>query len=490
MIGIVAEMEKNLYKTPLLIMDALEVHPGLIDGALTLAHILAKKQKFLLGISMVEHLKSTLLEIFPTPIRQNFLEHGVAVLNDVETVNLTSDDQSEQFVGIILFIGADAERMKLLQKLIGSAMVVVLPLTEAEHHALDVAYPNAGHARAQLGVSEEIPGGSPGQTDYQNGACLEWFNGRYDMIRFDHFGTHSDVVNLGEGKEKICRYCGKKEPEVNFSNISHAFPEQIGNKKLVDLLECDSCNEHFGSTLDAHYGVWSLPTRTTARIKGKKNKVPKYRSADQKNRVDYRDGKLEFKIPQGDERVDFDPENKSLKMQFERGSYIPMAIFKSFVKMALAVMPELEYEECEHLKYWILEETHTFESFMYKPLKVSTRFVPGPLPNDKVTYCILKRKVEVLDCPYLIFVLSYANYVYQVALPMPQQDCPDGVGTLTFSYFPHPFETTEHERMYGQTQSHTADMTSPNFRKGEVIPLSFVFEKVEEISVVDGKPIP
>lgn len=463
--------------TQLIVTDPLDTHPELLEGALLLAYGLAQTQSLSLGINAAEPLRSALLVGLPAQVRLCLAEHGEAVLDAVKLVDLTAEDQVASFTGIHLFIGADAVRLEVLRQVQGAPMVVVVPQTEAELQAVDTAYPYAGHAH--LNVQSEMPKLSESQK-----SRVQWFDDRYDQLKAQHFNPQSDIVKLGEGQAKICRYCNETKDSL-FSNISHAFPEQIGNKKLVDLLECDSCNKHFATMVDDHFGKWSLPTRSTGRIKGKKNKVPSYRSADQKFRIDYRAGGLKIEVREGDERVKFNSEAKEMQLQFERQPYVPMAIFKSFVKMALAVMPEPEANECAHLKNWILETTHTFESFPYKPLILFTQFVPGPLPNDKVTYCVLRRKAGISDCPYLLFVLQYANNVYQIALPMPLQDVPEGLATVQLSYFPHPWDTPEHERQFGRMQLFQTDLSSPDVKKGELFPMSFAFDSAVETTPKD-----
>jgi hypothetical protein len=277
----------------------------------------------------------------------------------------------------------------------------------------------------------------------------------------------------------MCRYCGKSAPEVAFKNLSHAFPEQIGNKKLVDLLECDTCNADFAAYIENDFGKWSLPARSMTRIRGKKNKVPSYESADKLLRVDVKAQQVSIALREGDTRVKFDDGAKTIRMEFERGSYAPMGVFKTFVKMALAVMPQPEAAECGHLKKWILEKMHSYESFPFKPLLLHTQFVAGPLANDQVSYFLLRRKPGVTGCPYLMFVLQYANFVYQVALPMPKQDELHGgkQGNLELCYYPHPWDTPEYEKAYGPARLLQEDLSSPELRKKELFPMSFAYHK-------------
>ena len=46
--------------------------------------------------------------------------------------------------------------------------------------------------------------------------------------------------------DKVCRFCGKRYPDVKFKKKAHAISEFIGNKEFVLRNECDACNEKFG----------------------------------------------------------------------------------------------------------------------------------------------------------------------------------------------------------------------------------------------------
>ena len=39
-------------------------------------------------------------------------------------------------------------------------------------------------------------------------------------------------VFLGDKANKVCRFCGRKEGEVEFSEDAHALPNMIGNNRI------------------------------------------------------------------------------------------------------------------------------------------------------------------------------------------------------------------------------------------------------------------
>ncbi|MGU7776373.1 HNH endonuclease [Burkholderia sp. MR1-5-21] len=460
-----------------LITESLEAQPGILGGIYALAFQIAKSGGVPLALNTADELEQQLLAELDPAVAEALTQGEDVTYDSGQVVTYINNFELAQFSGLVLFSGADEERIKLLRSMTrGTALVV--PQTEAQLAALKSEFPYAALAKIQ--PASNTPKLSDAQVE-----SLQWFESRYDCLADGHLSPWSALVELGAGEPQVCRYCGKTSADVTFSNVSHAFPEQIGNKKLVDLRECDVCNTHFATTADDHFAKWTLANRAVGRIKGKK-KVPSYESNG--FRIDHKQGDLNIRVRDGDPRVKLDPEGKHLQMVFQRQPYVPMGVFKCFVKMALAVLPEPEASECQHLKGWLLQPTHSYESFPFKPLMVYTQLVPGRLPNDKVTYILLRRKAGVTGCPYLFFVVQYSNYVHQIALPMPAQDMTDVEATLQLRYFPHPWDTPEHKQAYGDTTLQQEDLSSPEIKRGDAYPMRFGFEELREIPVPTTLP--
>jgi hypothetical protein len=464
------ESRKTVELPRQLITESLEAQPGKMGGIYALAFHVAKSVGVPLALNATDELKQQLLAELEPVVAEALTQSEEVTYDSDQMVAYVNDPELAQFSGLVLFAGADEERIKLLKSMThGTALVV--PQTEAQLATLKNEFPYAALATIQ-------PDPNTSKLSDAQVESLQWFESRYDRLADGHLSPRSELVKLGAGESQVCRYCGKASPDVTFSNVSHAFPELIGNKKLVDLRECDDCNTHFATTADDHFAKWTLPNRAVGRIKGKK-KVPNYESRG--FRIDHKQGELTIKVRDGDPRVKLDPKDKHLEMVFERQPYVPMGVFKCFAKMALAVLSEPEASECQHLKDWLLQPTHSYESFPFKPLMVYTQLVPGPLPNDKMTYILLRRKAGVTGSPYLFFMVQYANYVHQIALPMPAQDITDVETTLQLRYFPHPWDTPEHKQAYGGTILRQEDISSPEMKRGDVHPMRFSFEELREI---------
>lgn len=317
---------------------------------------------------------------------------------------------------------------------------------------------------------------------------LEWFNERYVVLTSESFGPKSKQRYLTTlSDNQICRYCERGEPEVSFKKKAHAFPEQIGNKALIDRAECDSCNEHFSKWIEDDFAKWTLPIRSMGRINGKG--IPTLKSRDGSFRIDA-EGPHLLKIQLGleDPRHQLHEEDSTITLELERQPYVPMGVFKCMVKMALAVMPEPEASLCKHLKDWILLEEHSIESYPYQPLKIYRQLIPGPLPNDTFHYLLLRRHPDRSDCPFMIFVLQFSNMSYQIILPMHKEDEEIiKAGKFSLSFYPHIFGTKIHEEKYGKTTRKVEDMSSTEVVKGEHETMSFHYDqRIEQLVSPDG----
>ena len=72
---------------------------------------------------------------------------------------------------------------------------------------------------------------------------------------------------------RICRFCNKTEPEVEFREQAHAISEFLGNKKLFLYEECDTCNSLF-SRYENQLAIWQQTFQIMSATRGKRG-VPK-----------------------------------------------------------------------------------------------------------------------------------------------------------------------------------------------------------------------
>lgn len=305
--------------------------------------------------------------------------------------------------------------------------------------------------------------------------AMAYFDNNYDLsasyLNLIPGGKHY----IGDKTNRVCRYCGKSKPEVYFKLEAHAIPEFTGNKSLIAFDECDTCNKLFSRVIEDHFGKYLGALRTLSQIHGKKG-VPTYKGQDGKSRISLEEAGLHIAGYEDDPIFDLNQESKTLTITAHRQPYVPAAVFKCLVKMAIAIAPNELLPELTHLREWINLETHTYESFPYKPLMVFEQFTPGPMPYKGVTLFLLRRKSGILHVPYLQFVCAFGNTMYQIVLPMPEKDKEILNKSIQLSLFPVPFNEG-HE--YGKTSVHQLDLSRYEVVKNEPHVMHMSFDSIQ-----------
>lgn len=306
---------------------------------------------------------------------------------------------------------------------------------------------------------------------------LSFFIKHYDIIADYHLGKGEKIYVGNDGK--VCRFCGKKEPHVTFNNVSHAVPEFLGNKQLICKNECDTCNSFVSHNLETHLDEYTKPFRTIAHIKGKK-KIPTSQSRDLKSRYEVnqeKNSKIRSRVD-GD-FASIDVKNKEIKTNFPIGTYIPTAVYKCLVKIALSVIPDAELILFKYSLHWIMESNHSVK--LCKPQILLKTFIPGNKPNnDKLTIFVLRTKVECPVLPYCVFIMCFGNMVYQILVPSDVDILASEQKTQTINLvrFPLPFEK---DWEFGSLEYYQDDMTSHELVKDRIIPITHRFDEAKEI---------
>lgn len=233
--------------------------------------------------------------------------------------------------------------------------------------------------------------------------------------RYGYDGSHR--VEIGESIEhkRICRFCGKKMPEVTFKNIAHAISESIGCKEFFNYEECDSCNKKFAPMEQDFYrrhafdlsffdiegkkGCREIETKDFS-ISGIKGMVPiNIKSVEKFN-------KILADIEQGKDAI-------LLSAKKTISKYTPQNIYKCLCKYVLGM---LESEFLPHFKDtidWINSELcpRVLPSVLvYRPNSILT--------HPRIAYFIRVQGNE--DFPFAIGCLEFANQGYFFLIPFCQ----------------------------------------------------------------------
>jgi hypothetical protein len=244
---------------------------------------------------------------------------------------------------------------------------------------------------------------------------------------------HSDMV------VQTCRFCGKHSPEVTFNMAAHAIPECLGNKSLFTAYECDACNGFFGRGIENDFGNWSKPQHIFGRIRGKKG-VPTVKKGSSGGwRLEWSADEI-LEITQSDDdpvAID-DPVAKQIAFTLLRDTYTPVAVLKAFTKMGLTLLPDEELPNFRAAITWIRNPDHSVG--LVKEFPVLHTFVPGNAPFVKIAAVLLRRKADELAVPYVTFVLTYGNEVFQSILPSPERDAAISGRKVQYCYFPNVYD--------------------------------------------------
>ncbi|WP_457662306.1 HNH endonuclease [Sinorhizobium medicae] len=287
-------------------------------------------------------------------------------------------------------------------------------------------------------------------------------------------------TELGDKDNRICRFCGEKEPKVSFKKVAHAIPKSLGNKGLTSYYECDSCNELFGKGIENDLGNWSKPMRTMARIRGKSGVPTLKKGGDSPGwRIEFTNGGFEIKSYEDDPVFEMDEANNRITFKLKRDPYTPVAVLKAFMKIGLTLMPAVEIGNFEHLLAWIRDADHS-RPFADKCPIIYT-FSPGPRPNDLIGAMILRRKPVTANVPYAYLILMYGNEQFQVQLPSKAHDGANA------QYSIHPFPVPRSpDPQFDRPGRTLLDLTAQEVVRGEVFPIIMGFTVGEKTETTRG----
>lgn len=251
--------------------------------------------------------------------------------------------------------------------------------------------------------------------DYER-AC-QYYERNYDLIVGQNT-NFDDETYLGNSTDKVCRFCGRKEPEVTFLKKAHVFPIATGNIKLLSYYECDDCNIFFGRYLEGDYQNLFSFVHNLYMVGGRKGKIPTVQSNDNCNKISVINRSCGEKIHlisgiAGKEHVEI--KENTVTLSSPNITIIPIAIYKCLTKMALAIMPEAELLNFQKTLSWIREKEH--KPIMEK--KHMCRYIEiknAPYVKYPMGY-LFKRKSNSKDGPYMIFLYVYAKMAIMIEVP-------------------------------------------------------------------------
>lgn len=214
---------------------------------------------------------------------------------------------------------------------------------------------------------------------------------------------------IGE-KKSVCRFCGKRVPEVKFRKKAHALSESIGNKYIINNEECDSCNDRF-SKIEEDFYRRHAAILSIYNIKGKngsrKIKTETIDIFDQNGIVTIDPHKKESVSIRYDSNgigtMDF-----SLELKYH--PHIPQNVYKCLVKYALSIVESQYIIKLNKAVAWINNDSFSIKQ-LPNVIYYYTKFHSHPRA------AVFIRNEENTKFPFAFSLVEFANIGYCFMIP-------------------------------------------------------------------------
>lgn len=303
----------------------------------------------------------------------------------------------------------------------------------------------------------------------------------YDLICFKEVKPNTSKSYLGDKDHKVCRFCGRDSDNVSFKKKAHAIPELLGNKTLFSYYECDECNQKFSQTLENNLSAYLSYYRALVGISGKRGKI-KFKQHD--INMHTQDNMFYIESIGENGKINIDENNHMLSIKINRDPYIPIAVYKCFVKIALTLLDEKDLDEVNWALQWVSEENHNQSNFNIKPLYLYSVFTPGYSPYENITVQIFRRKKQFgykvpykYKREYMLCVLRFENFIFQVNIPSIYDF---NQGKITIKPFIYPGLGKNYP--FGESDYQCVNMSCKEFINQELFTINLSFEHIEDVT--------
>ena len=242
--------------------------------------------------------------------------------------------------------------------------------------------------------------------------CFQYLSYGYDGIE-EWIGE--EVID-----KRVCRFCGKSYPEVNFDKVAHAVQDALGNKLLFCYEECDTCNhdlapieDNFRKIMDFRRAMYHSPrkgTTFTPNVVGKTFIVKPDRNGFPELFI------MEESIPRGVNRA------KPFYMHLEsKDSMSNEGMYMALCKMVIDMLPSSELTQFENTIKWMTSNG------TWAPDSLPSMWL-AVLPTDKIVYpqpvldIFLNNKGNMPNSPYCTGVLWIYDIAYIFVMPLTDVD--------------------------------------------------------------------
>lgn len=198
----------------------------------------------------------------------------------------------------------------------------------------------------------------------------------------------------GRASQRSCRFCERSVPTVTFEEPPLVVPAFLGNSALVSRDVCDDCGASFRENVEGDLERFTQPFLG----------CPSSRA----------NGELVGSVL-------FGPTATHLPVtEVPTRPFVPIAAFKAFVRMGLAIMHGREIESFEDAIEWVSNPDHEFDARAFHGLACLVHALTDPVP---IPWVALARRTDPgAPVPFMLFFLGTGRVVFQIALPLCSKD--------------------------------------------------------------------
>ena len=268
----------------------------------------------------------------------------------------------------------------------------------------------------------------------------------------DHIGSYlwehyevriysgDDRRNIGvyDKSIRVCRFCGKKMPEVSFKHKAHAISEALGNKGLVCLEECDDCNKRFNESIEQDLVQMMMPHLQLHGISGK-NGIPVIKGDGFTIKIDTTTrstiGRDTLVYTFRDMPNSKDPQKilAGINKDYETFlQYTPQNIYKCLCKYALSLMDTSELKHFQNTIAWINEP---LVKHRLPPIWHYSVHQEGKTWEQTTAMIIMLKKHTDNKLPYCWAIMIIAGEPYLFIIPFSSRDKYKFVGKARQDFF-------------------------------------------------------
>ena len=161
-------------------------------------------------------------------------------------------------------------------------------------------------------------------------------------------------------------------------------------------------------------------------------------------------------------------------------SYVPLNVYKIFIKMALTIMPESELDNFKVTLKWLHDDVK-IDAYGLKV--VERRYMSMRNPFNFVSCMIFKRKSTSTNAvPAYVFGIAYYNFFFQTYIPFCDADKQFKGKDLTMPFIPTPLDEAGLKPSIIQH-----DLSSGEKVSKEEIAITLKAEQMKEISLSVGE---